>query len=285
VSFIINPYNFGVVPILDIYPSAYVAYSTRKVRTAYAGNCLRVRRSSDNAETNIGFVGNYIDTVTLLAFCGAGNGFVTTWYDQSGNSRNSTQTTAINQPQIVSSGALILKNNKLSLQFDGTNDSLTATGTSGITIGPSTYYAVSSRGNTSAVNRTVFATGILAGESGYGIYYNTSNQIQSQVRFNIVNIASSTAYTNTLSTINLMLSTTNTTFLNSYFNGGALNNVPFSFANSNTTRNLCIGARIDSFGPGFNLNGNITEVIIWQIDYTATKSGIESNVNSYYSIY
>ena len=284
-SFVINPYNFGVVPILDIYPSAYIAYSTRKVRTAYAGNCLRVRRSSDNAETDIGFVANYIDTVTLLAFCGAGNGFVTTWYDQSGNSRNSTQTTAINQPQIVSSGTLILKNNKLSLQFDGTNDSLTATGTSGITIGPSTYYAVSCRNGIPSQIRTVFATGILGAESGYGVFYSTTNTVASQVRYNIVNIATSTQYSNTDQVINLMLSVTTTSFLNTWFNGGSLNTVGYSYLNSNTTRNLCIGARIDSFGPGFYLNGNISEVIVWQIDYTATKSGIESNVNSYYNIY
>jgi hypothetical protein len=29
-------------------------------------------------------LGNDLDTASLLTFCGAGNGFVTTWYDQSG---------------------------------------------------------------------------------------------------------------------------------------------------------------------------------------------------------
>lgn len=281
----IRPKFFGsIVPILDLYPTAYVAYSARKVRTTYAGNCLRVRRSSDNTETDIGFVDNYLDTASLLTFCGAGNGFVTTWYDQSGNTRNATQTTAINQPQIVVAGTLIQKNNKVSLQFDGTNDSLTASATSGITMGPTTYYAVSSRGNISSVNRTVFATGILAGESGYGIYYNTSNQAQSQVRYNISNIASSTAFTNTLETINLVLSTTNTTFLNTWYNAGALDNVTYSFANSTTTRNLCVGARIDSVGPGFHLNGSVSELVVWQLDYTSTKSGIESNAKGYFNI-
>jgi hypothetical protein len=42
----------------------------------------------------------------MLSFCGAGNGFVTTWYDQVG-SNNAVQTTAGNQPQIVASGATI----------------------------------------------------------------------------------------------------------------------------------------------------------------------------------
>jgi hypothetical protein len=34
------------------------------------------------------------------------------WYDQSGNSNDATQTTTANQPQIVSSGAVIVENGK-----------------------------------------------------------------------------------------------------------------------------------------------------------------------------
>ena len=53
---IINPYLFGSVPLLlDTYPNAAVAYSLRKLRTAYTGAAIRVRRSSDNAEQDIGF--------------------------------------------------------------------------------------------------------------------------------------------------------------------------------------------------------------------------------------
>ena len=88
-------------------PSA-AAYSLRKLRAAYTGSAVRVRRSSDNAEVDIGFASNGdLDTTALLAHVGSGNGFVTTWYDQSGNARNATQTTAGNQPQIVASGAVI----------------------------------------------------------------------------------------------------------------------------------------------------------------------------------
>jgi hypothetical protein len=64
-----------------------------------------VRRSSDNAEQDIGFANNVLDTASLLSFCGAGNGFVTTWYDQVG-SNNATQTTTTQQPRIVNSGSL-----------------------------------------------------------------------------------------------------------------------------------------------------------------------------------
>jgi hypothetical protein len=56
-----------------------------------------------------------------------GDGFITTWYDQSGNARNATQATASNQPQIVSAGAVLLQNGKPCTVIDGVNDVLTAT--------------------------------------------------------------------------------------------------------------------------------------------------------------
>ena len=112
------------IGLLDTYPNAAAAYSVRLLRTAYTGSAIRVRRSSDNAEQDIGFVSGSLDTSSLTSFCGAGNGFVTTWYDQSGNGNNATQTTAANQPQIVSSGNVLTTNGKPSAQFDGTNDFL-----------------------------------------------------------------------------------------------------------------------------------------------------------------
>lgn len=106
-------------PILDVLNSS-AAYSLRKLRTAYAGNAIRVRRSSDNTEANIGFTANGdLDTVALLAFVGGSNAFVTTWYDQSGNGRHATQTTAANQPKIVASGVVITEGGRPLISFDG----------------------------------------------------------------------------------------------------------------------------------------------------------------------
>jgi len=108
--------------ILDrLSASAVTIYSLRRMRGAYTGFCIRVRRSSDNTEQNIGFVNNVIDTVALLAFVGAGDGFVVTKYDQSVNGFNATQATAANQPRIVSGGVLNIVNSRSSLSFDGTN--------------------------------------------------------------------------------------------------------------------------------------------------------------------
>ena len=96
----------GATLLLDDYPGALYAYSVRKLRSAYAGSALRVRRSSDNAEQDIGFVGNDLDTSALTTFCSGTNGFVKIWYDQTANATDAAQTTTANQPTIVSSGVI-----------------------------------------------------------------------------------------------------------------------------------------------------------------------------------
>ena len=44
----------GVPLLLDLYPSAAAAYSVRKLSNGYSGSAIRVRRSSDNTEQDIG---------------------------------------------------------------------------------------------------------------------------------------------------------------------------------------------------------------------------------------
>ena len=110
----------GLPPVqllLDTNPGASVAYSLRKLSSAYAGSAIRVRRSSDNAEQNIGFVNGVLDTAALLSFCGNGNGFVTTFYDQSGNAKDSVQPSAGGQPRIVLSGVLETLNSKPTINY------------------------------------------------------------------------------------------------------------------------------------------------------------------------
>jgi hypothetical protein len=101
---------------LDIYKNNLVlGFSYYKLLTSYTGYCVRVRRSSDNAEMDFGFVSNYIDYVGILAFCGAGNGYVSIWYNQYSGGNNAVQDTNGNQPRIVNAGIF----NSDGLYFDG----------------------------------------------------------------------------------------------------------------------------------------------------------------------
>lgn len=93
--------------ILDSLPATAAAFSVRRLRSSYSGFLLRVRRSSDNTEQNIGFtIGGHLDTAALTGFCGSDSCFISTWYDQSGNGRNAVQATAANQPRIVNAGSV-----------------------------------------------------------------------------------------------------------------------------------------------------------------------------------
>lgn len=124
----------GPGPLDPYIAGAFGIYGlTRLVN--YSGACLRVRRSSDNTELDIGFSGSNIDSTAMLSFVGAGNGFVVNWYDQSGGGRHLTQATAGNQPQIVFNGAYRgdIYFARSSAQFLATSASTTA-GLTGITV-------------------------------------------------------------------------------------------------------------------------------------------------------
>jgi len=101
----------GFEGMLNLFPNASLGLSLDKLDKNYTGSAIKVRRSSDNNELDIGFVNNELDTASLLDFVGSGNGFVSIIYDQVGIN-DMTQTTANLQGQIVSNGSVILKGGK-----------------------------------------------------------------------------------------------------------------------------------------------------------------------------
>lgn len=104
--------------------NAYAMYGLRKIREGYTGNCIEVRESGGDTHANIGFDahGN-LDQAALLAHCGSNDGFVRTWYDQSGGTAfDLAQSGTGKQPKIVESGTINTANGKPTIKFDGTND-------------------------------------------------------------------------------------------------------------------------------------------------------------------
>jgi hypothetical protein len=108
--------------LLDLVPGAAAAYSLRSLSNSYAGPVVTVRRSSDDAEED--FTAAEVSDGTLAAFCGAGDGFVKQWWDQSGNAVHAAAPVVSNEPLIVSAGAVILEEGKPAIKFDGLNDGL-----------------------------------------------------------------------------------------------------------------------------------------------------------------
>lgn len=250
--------------LLDFYPNASAAYSLRKLRLAYTGSAIRVRRSSDNTEQNIGFSGANLDTTSLTTFCSGTNGFVTTWYDQSGNAANATQTTASNQPQIVSSGSVIL---------DGAKPTIQQSGTSGLLVNNAaftdSFFVLKVNTQTvvnyfiDATNGDYFANGSFAGVNGFGGADATNVRSLTGEDLN-----RHLAYYN-LSGGNLNISK----------DGAALTNTG-SFTQTNTLTRL-LGRGLGNL----DLLGNAQEMIFYNSNQSSNQSGIETNINTYYAIY
>jgi hypothetical protein len=112
----------------DIFTGPAISYSFFKENRSYTGACIRVRRSSDDTELDIGFAGGALDEAALLSFVGAGSGFVRRWYDQSGNGNNAVQDINADQPRIVNAGTIDKVGSFVALNFNGTTQFLQATG-------------------------------------------------------------------------------------------------------------------------------------------------------------
>jgi hypothetical protein len=271
--------------LLDTYSGASAGYSLRKLSSTYSGSCIRVRRSSDNAEQDFGFVSNALDTASLLTFVGAGNGFVTTWYDQSGLGRNAIQTTASNQPIIATSGVVNTLNGKNTIRFNLANSQfLFVNSTTVLNIQDClSTFSVMSFVNTGGFFGTIMSKGYGA-EGAYFIF-----QPASQNNFGVG--IESQPYFQTATDKNrneqYLFSNTNATGTN----GIKLYKNNSIFGEFTTTENLN-GSNIYKFNIGRNdrdagsyIDGNIQEIICYPINQNANLTNINTNINTYYSIY
>jgi hypothetical protein len=261
------------IGLLDDYPSAAAAYSLRRLSGTYSGKAIEVRRTNNDV-ADIGFNGlGELDTTALLAFTGTGaldNGFVTKWYDQSGNGINATQSLAINQPQIVSSGVVLLQGSKPTLQFNGTSNFLQTILLTKIL--PETSFVVSKR-NTSIGDQVIYGGATLAQQLAIT---RDTNQLRA---FNGVT-GDGTAAVGSMFLASFLFSNSTSDFIR-YNNSDILTGLNFGNRTGATT--FRIGAN-----PGASSNyvdGTISEIVLYQSNKTSTVSNIESNINSYYAIY
>jgi hypothetical protein len=270
--------------LLDDYTNAAVAYSLRQLRTAYTGNAIRVRRSSDNTEQNFGFIGGELDTASLLSFVGANNGFITTWYDQSGNGLNLTQTAVLNQPRIVTAGVIDTKDGTTAMRFNGTSHSINRTAISALNAGNNySFFTVSSNNDTSTFD-TIFNTSD-SGPGGRLDNFNDTRTTDGSYRNFLISNTSLTNYEANLSEAN---GSTNQRLLSGFVNGfnmSAFNNGNTGGTNTYTGTYGNSTFQIAKFAGIRWLNGYIQEIIIYPTDQSSNRVGIETNINTYYTIF
>lgn len=278
-----NPFyiqkTMGVSLLLDTYTGAKVAVSLRKLRNAYTGSAVRVRRSSDNAEQDIGFNGaNEIDTAVLKTFIGANTGYVVKWYDQSGNANDASQSTTTQQGAIVISGAVQRTNGKVSVYFDGDDAYNTAT------VSLNTYLYISAIFKASN-NFIIAEHGTNAYANGAGFYYFTDANSswlfsRSSARYYCFGSNSWAGTNQVLTTLS-----NNSSGAAYYKNGVVQNNgsvTGSSLSNTSYTDNIYLWSRANT---SVIISGYAQETIIWDKDMASDRAAVELNTNTFYSIY
>jgi hypothetical protein len=260
--------------LLDAYGGAAAAYSLRRLSANYTGPVVRVRRSSDNTEQD--FTATQVTDGTLTTFCGAGNGFVRTWYDQSGNARNAEQATTANQPQIVSSGSLILRNTKPVVRFDVTNDALSFSGSSMPSVSAASFIAVA-QCNDSVATKFILTAGPAVSSATAGITFNNAERPAVFVWGG----AEPTGNITTSQT--LVFGTVSGTALSLWQNGTSVNTATNATSLALVNSTISVGCNPDvSLLP---LNGDLQEAVVYYTSQATNRTAIESNINAHYAIY
>ena len=265
----------GVTYLLDDFPGAQRAYSVRRLSSTYTGNALRVRRSSDNTEQDIGFIGEDLDTAALTSFVGAGNGFVTTLYDQSGNGANAAQSTANAQIQIVSSGTIISPggSGKASFQASEGRSNYPFTG---FTTNQVTQLMVGKKALGTSSRLTAFS-----GSNPGNASTNLSHWSDSNIYFQWEDYYRQTS--SAISNIDyevIFASTTSASTAVIWRNGSNLAGSVTSLPAINNDYSLIFEYPSNQFSIGL-----YQDLVIWNSDQSANAAGIQANVNAYYSIY
>ena len=217
---------------------------------------------TDQTDNRLAIEANIGETYSIAgipAYANTVNGFVETWYDQSGNGKDATQLTAANQPKIVDAGNLVANG----LGFF-TND-LLETASLGASQ-PITAFSVFTQDSASS---TIY------GSSGsHALITSSSNTISLNAGTALVSSASIT-----VGTPALVSSLANSTSSFIFINGG--NTTTGNAGTTGITGSLKLG----STNSNRAMEGELQEFIIYNSDQTANRIAIETNINSHYDIF
>lgn len=295
------PYRpFGGVGnlLLNEYPNAQIAFSLRKLDKDYTGNCIRIRRdSTGQAETDIGFdASGVIDTNAIKNFIRNNSAFVTIWYDQTGNSFNHINTVTTEQPRIALNGTIERNNGEVAILFDGSNDALRFSANTGIfqNVAGGSIYSVHRYVANPTTGRIIYFASVNTNSGntrfalGGGLTSNRHSIITRRLDADGSSILSGSTATNTT---NQILISAQCDWANGdgfiYLNTSSdATNTSFT-TNGNTSNtnsiNSCIGAIKTNAVNANNINAHIFEIIIY--NNINNRTGIETNMNTYYGIY
>lgn len=259
--------------LLADYTGAAAAYSVRQLSDK-AVIALRIRRDSDDEETNIGFDSNGdLDTTAISDFCSTANGYVTRWWDQSTNGNHADQATDTNQPQIYNGTAVIEENGKAAVSF--VNQHLA---TSSISVTNGAFLSVGVGTAADAANR------IMIGADDSPRVAQFLRRSSTGALESIGFTSSGTAVTATGPSVSvdtqfLGIAEHTGTDLTVYADGVGGTARTYTQRTDNSV--LFVGAR----KINDEYNGKIQELIHYADDQSSNRTGIETDINDYFSIY
>lgn len=261
-----NKWSGGL--LLDIYTGATAAYSLRDLRAPVANSAVvRVRRSSDNTEQD--FTALQVTDGTLTSFCGAGNGFIRTWYDQSTSGNNAVQTNTALQPRIVNSGVLDTDGGKPAIVFGGASNVHIAPASS-ITVASTAAFFLVTRHSTGSGGSWSFAIGENQGGATF-----TFGKEQSSTNLHITGT--------TVSGANIAQKAVSWLQTGTGVSQWRINAASGTLSNFTTSQNWRIGNRFNNT-PELWV-GPIQEVIYFPSNQVSNSSGIITAINTHYSIF
>jgi hypothetical protein len=235
---------------------------------------------SDNRTAIEANIGETYGITGIPAYDNTVDGFVETWYDQSGNGNDATQSVAASQPKIVAGGTLATKLGQPSINFT-TDSAVLLSDSFSITETESAVFAIWQPAKDSATtvqarHRTLF------GNASSEIYIGTPNA-DSQMSFKRFDaVKTFTLGLASLNTPNLHAFVGTTAGVDYYFNGSSI--YSDTATGTNSIRNhLRIGSKQNL--ATHDTEGYISELIIYDSDQSANRSGIETNINDHYNIY
>ena len=278
--------------LLDTYAGATAAYSLRRLTVTYTGALIRIRRDSDNAETDIGFDSNGdLDESAITTFAGGSACYVVIMYDQSGNTLNMVQVTTTQQPVIYSGSvfysigagsparkAMLFATTFLRGFGDLHSGSFYAASAvvMGSTIGNSQIFCQDDAGTGGAARVAQYLRTGSANNTARIVVFDTGGGNTAD------NTGNNTVAANNAYVIQSQGQTSQCeAFVDNASNGHT--SVGTSLNHGSTT--FTMGSNSHSSIPGAFFNGRIAEVIIWDGTMSgANRAGIQINIETYYSI-
>lgn len=269
--------------LLDGFLGVVAAIGFRHLSSQYSGDVVTIRNSNADEE---GFLPSGFSNGSVLSFLneGDGSGLIKTFFDLTGNGNHFTQTDPTRMPRIATGGVIDTLNGKPCVVADGINDFMqTSAGIVGL-VSDFTSFTVGSFTQTGQANDAFW--GASAGNYAAGNWIGF-RQLSGSNNFRVNGSTTEEA-------ANLTSDTDQHIFYCNY-KGGESVTLGVDGVNSVESTDVPASLNLSQEFDLFGLDNNGTpvalgacrfqELILFDSNQSGNQSVIETEINSYYSIY